>query len=103
MRCYALNVAYGFMQSASICRHRLSNNYFLERPTIDLFSAEIGGLIFPGDEEIIVTDDGNYANELLAQPNANKMYSTPLHSQKNVTINKCDQRKFGHFFQERQE
>lgn len=76
---------------------------FLNGQQLTCSLPRLGDSFFLEDEEIILTDDGNYANELLAQPNANKMYSTPLHSQKNVTINKCDQRKFDHFFHERQE
>ena len=51
----------------------------------------------------LLTAEGKYANELLAQPNANKMNNTPVHSQENVTINNWDQREFDHFFQERQD
>jgi len=82
--------------------------YFLERPTIDwtcpLCSLpRLADSFFLENEEIALTAEGNYANELLAQPNTNKMNNTPLHSQENVTVNNCDQREFDHFFQERQE
>ena len=81
---------------------------FLERLTIDwtcpLCSLpRLADSFFLENEEIALTAEGNYANELLAQPNTNKMNNTPLHSQENVTVNNCDQREFDHFFQEGQE
>lgn len=81
--------------------------YFLERPAIDwtcpLCSLpRLGDSLFLEDKEIITTE-GNYANKLLLQPNANEMNNTLLHSQENVAINNCGQQEFDHFFKERQE
>ena len=81
--------------------------YFLERPAIEwtcpLCSLpRLGDSFFLEDEEIITTE-GNYTNQLLLQPNANKMNNTLFHSQENVAINNCGQQEFDLLLQERQE
>ena len=54
-----------------------------------------GDSFFLEDEEIITTE-GNYANKLLLQPNANEMKNTQFHSQENMAINNCGQQEFDH-------
>ncbi|KAL9986964.1 hypothetical protein ACROYT_G001183 [Oculina patagonica] len=81
--------------------------YFLERPAIDwtcpLCSLpRLGDSFFLEDEEIITTE-GNYANQLLLQPDANEANNTLIHSQENVAINNCGQQEFDLLLQEREE
>lgn len=68
-----------------------------------MFSSEIiGDSFFLEDEETISTE-GNYANQLLLQPNANEMNNTQFHSQENTAINNCGQQEFDLLLQERPE
>ena len=105
MRCYTLNVASRFTQSASTCRSTFK--YFLERPAIKwtypLRSLpRLGDSFFLEDEEII-NIEGNQANQLLLQPNANELNNSQFHSQENMAINNCDQQEFDLLLKERQE